>query len=101
MKTEIINIKTEPATKKQAQKVAEKIGLSLSTIMNGLLKDFLRTQTVYFTAYDEQPSPGLISELRQADLDRKQGRVSHKFNNAKDSLAWLNNPKRRYVNGKQ
>jgi addiction module RelB/DinJ family antitoxin len=46
----IINIKTETEVKKNAQKIAKDIGLSLSDVINASLRNFIRTREVYFSA---------------------------------------------------
>jgi addiction module RelB/DinJ family antitoxin len=56
MNSQVITIKVDPTTKKQAQKVAEELGLSLSAVLKGFLKQFIRNKTVTFSADDEKPS---------------------------------------------
>ncbi len=41
MKT-ILNVKTEVAVKRDAQKLAYELGLSLSTVVNAYLRQFIR-----------------------------------------------------------
>lgn len=48
MKT-IINIKTDKEIKKDAQKIAAELGLSLSAVINAHLKQFVRNKEVYFS----------------------------------------------------
>ena len=96
MNTAIINIKTAPATKKKAQEVAWELGMSLSALINGLLKQVIKTKTVTFSA-KEEPSPWMIKMLKESKEDIKKGRVSPGFDNAEDAITWLNNPKRKYV----
>jgi addiction module RelB/DinJ family antitoxin len=45
----IINIKAEKTVKEEAQKTAKELGLSLSTLINAYLKQFIRTKRVYFS----------------------------------------------------
>lgn len=97
MNTAVINIKVEPNTKRNAQKIAEELGLSLSSVINGLLKQFVRTKAVTFSL-PEEPSEYMIKSLKEAEEDIKAGRVSPTFNNAKDAIAWLRNPKAKYAN---
>ncbi|KKQ86674.1 MAG: hypothetical protein UT10_C0019G0034 [Candidatus Woesebacteria bacterium GW2011_GWB1_38_8b] len=40
----------------------------------------------------------MIQALKESEEDRKAGRVSPSFDNVKDAIDWLNNPKRRYLN---
>ncbi len=99
MRTEIINIKTDPDTKKKARKIAERLGFSLSTLLNAYLKQFITTKTVTFSAENEEPSEWLINELKIAERDEKEGFISPAFDNAEDSIAWLHDPNARYQNG--
>jgi len=100
MKSEIINIKTEPETKRKAKKLASDLGLSLGTLLNAYLKQFIKTKTVTFGIAAEEPSEWLINELKQAEQDKKEGWTSPAFHNTKDMMAWLDNPKAKYINGK-
>lgn len=101
MRNEIINIKTDSATKKQAHRIAGSMGLSLSTLINGYLRQFIRNKSVYFSAEPQEiPSKWLEKSLARAKKDEEEGWVSPAFDSFEDSKAWLNNPKRRYVNGK-
>lgn len=75
MNTAIINIKTDSQVKKQAQKLAEDLGLSLSGLINGLLKQVIRTKTITLSASDEEPSEYLIQALKESREDIKKGRV--------------------------
>ena len=76
MNTAVINIKTDLQVKKQAQKLAEDLGLSLSGLVNGLLKQTIRTKTVTFSASDEKPTEYLIQALKESREDIKAGRVT-------------------------
>lgn len=97
MNTAVINIKVEPTIKKKAQKVVEELGLSLSGVINGYLRHLVKTKTVHFSL-NEQPSEYMIKSLEEAGEDIKAGRVSPTFNNAKDAISWLRNPKAKYAN---
>jgi len=48
MKTAVINIKTNPKIKMEAQKVAAELGLSLSAVINGYLREFVEVEKIYF-----------------------------------------------------
>lgn len=89
-KTAFIGFKTAPTIKTKAQKVANDLGLNLSVLLNGFLKNLIKTKRVEFTAYPkEEPSEYLIEALREAEEDIKIGRVSPAFSNAKDAIAYL------------
>lgn len=97
MNTAVINIKVEPTVKKKAQKVAHDLGLSLSGLINGYLKQLIRTKTAVFSL-KEEPSEYMIQSLKEAEDDIKEGYVSPDFDNAKDAIAWLCNLKAKYAN---
>lgn len=96
----VVVTKIDPKTKKEAQQTAEKLGLSLSAVIKGFLKQFVRTKTVTFSLHaEETPSPYLIKTMKQAEKDWKNGKVSPAFDNPEDAIAWLNDPKAKYKNG--
>lgn len=85
-----IYIKTESETKQKAQKVAKQLGLSLSAIVNGFLKQFIKTKTVTFSAHeDEIPNKHLRSVLKRAEENYRKGNTSPAFSNAKDAIKYL------------
>ena len=89
MNTAVINIKTEPKTKSEAQKAAKELGISLSVVINGLLKDFIRTKTVTFREYDEIPNKQTLADIKQAEIDYKKGNTSPAFKTGEEAVAWL------------
>lgn len=97
MNTTIINVRVEEVTKKRAQEIAEELGLSLSSVIHGFLKQFIRVKTITFGLSDE-PSEYLLQALRESKEDIKARRVSPTFTKVKESITWLNNPKRKYAN---
>ena len=48
MNTAVINFRIDLKVKKQAQAVAEELGMNLSTLLNGYIKHLVRTQRVEF-----------------------------------------------------
>lgn len=97
MNTTVINFITEPKLKAEAQKVAKQLGIPLSLALNNYLKQLVRTKIVVFS--DGTPSTYLVDSLKKSEEDRKAGRVSPSFLNAKDAIAWLDNTDSSYVNG--
>lgn len=98
MKTAVINVKTDAKVKAGAQKVASELGFSLSSLVNGYLRQLIKTKTIHFSLAEEEPSELLIKAIKEAEDDRKAGRVSPSFDNAKDAVAWLNDSNRKYMN---
>lgn len=97
MNTAVINIKTENSTKKQAQEVASRMGLSLSALINAYLKELVKIRRIEFSA-DELPSPYLINAIKQAKANAKKGKISPTFTNIEEAIHWLENPKAKYQN---
>jgi addiction module RelB/DinJ family antitoxin len=92
MRTTVINVKTERDVKKNAQKVAEELGLSLSTIINAYLKQFVRNKEVHFTTAPRM-SVGLEEFLGRAQEDIKKKRnLSPVFSSGEEMDRWLNSP---------
>ncbi|TSC66714.1 MAG: Uncharacterized protein CEO21_97 [Microgenomates group bacterium Gr01-1014_80] len=89
MHTAAIYIKTDPEVKLKAQKVAKEIGVSLSSLLNAWLRDFIRTKTVTFSTRNETPSQYLIDSIKQAEKDIKEGNVSPAFKTGKEAVEWL------------
>jgi len=78
MKTIAINIKTDPKVKKQAQKLAEELGLSLSAVVTGLLKQFIRTKE-FSVSTGYRATPALEEAIRQSEADFKAGNFAGPF----------------------
>lgn len=91
MKT-VINIKADKEIKKSAQKVAEELGLSLSTVINAYLRQFVRNKEVYFTV-----APRMSTELEEflghveEDI-RKNRNFSPAFSSGEEMDRWLSSP---------
>jgi addiction module RelB/DinJ family antitoxin len=91
MNTASIFVKIDPEVKKEAQKTAEELGFSLSSIINAFLKQLVRSKTINFSALsEEEPSDYLIETLRKSEEDIKSGRVSPDFHDSKKAIEWLN-----------
>jgi antitoxin component of RelBE/YafQ-DinJ toxin-antitoxin module len=73
--------------KKEAQKTAKELGLSLSAIVTGLLKEFTRKKTITFMS--EELTPYAKAQLKKAREDRKAGKASPIFDSADEMIAWL------------
>ena len=88
MNTASILIKTDPKLKDKAQKTAEEMGISLTSVINRYLRHFTQTKSITFTAQDEVPSQYMADSLKQSEEDYKTGRVS-KFKTGKEALDYL------------
>ena len=88
MNTAVINIKTEPETKRKAQLLAGAVGMSLSGLINAYLKQLVRTKKVEFDL-NEDPSPYLIKILKKAEKNYKEGKGSPVFRTGEEAVKWL------------
>ena len=95
--TAVINIRTDARIKAQAQRVAKEAGLTLSGLINFLIRTVVKTKKLEVDL-NETPSPYLIESLKESEEDIKAGRVSPAFDNVKDAIAWLEDKDRKYVN---
>ena len=83
----VINIKTDLKVKKEAQKTAKELGLSLSAVLNAYLRQFVYNKTLFVSSKYEMPSDFLISALKESRKDLKTGRV--KKMNQKEAIDTL------------
>jgi|SRR2546426_278101 len=87
MNTTSLHIKIEPSIKREAQKTASELGLSLSAVTKALLKQFIRSKHLS-VGISEIPNARLRKSLQQSEEDIKAGRVLS-FASAKDALVYL------------
>lgn len=88
MNTAVINVRTSKTMKEQAQKVAESLGFSLSSLIKAYLKQLVKAKSVHFSLEDEVPNQQLHNVLQEAERDRKAGK-SMKFTSAREALDYL------------
>lgn len=67
MKT-VLNVKIDPLTKRQAANLADKMGLSLSAVVAGFLRNYIQTQELHITAAPRM-TPYLEKVVGQARKD--------------------------------
>lgn len=87
MNNAVIQIRTDQELKESAQKVAEELGFSLSSLIKAFLKNVTRTKAVTFST-GEVPSAWLIEQMAQVQKDLQVGDY-HKFNSETESLEFL------------
>jgi addiction module RelB/DinJ family antitoxin len=87
MDTSVINIKVDASVKKQIQKIAQQMGISVSALINGFLRHVIKTKTVTFSA-SEEPTQFMLDALAESEKDIKEGRVVS-FDNPTDAITYL------------
>ena len=84
-----INIKADKDVKQKAQKVAERLGMPLSTIINAYLNQFIRTKEIHFYLEGELK----LSVKRRLDQLQKEAmagkNLSPAFSNADEAIRYL------------
>lgn len=71
--TTVIHIKADREVKRNAQKAAKDLGLSLSAVINAALRNFIRTREVIFSDIP-QMTPELEKRLEKVEEDIKHNR---------------------------
>ena len=71
----ILNIKTDKKLKAEAKAVADGMGLTLTTVVNSMLKQFVLEKEITFSSKVYEPSPYLIKALKAAEAEYKAGKV--------------------------
>lgn len=90
MQTAAIYIKTDPIVKTKAQKVAKELGFSLSSLLNGWLRQLIKTKTVTFSARDNEiPNEYFKKTYVKAQKNLKEGKGSPIFHSGKEAVKWL------------
>lgn len=69
----VIHIKADKEVKKNAQKAAKDLGLTLSDVINAALRNFIRTREVIFSDIP-QMTPELEKRLEKVEEDIKHNR---------------------------
>ena len=70
----VIHIKSDKEVKENAQKLARKLGLNLSDVINASLRNFIRTREVVFS-----DTPQMTPELEKL-LDKVEEDIKNKKN---------------------
>jgi addiction module RelB/DinJ family antitoxin len=70
----LITVKTDKALKKAAQDVAGEIGISLGTLINIFLKQFVRTKEANFSA-SYKPTPYLMKAIALAEKEYTENKL--------------------------
>lgn len=83
----VINLKTDPELKERAVRTADKLGISLSAVLNNELRRFAAEQSVVFDV-PEVPNDATQKSLKISKALMDQGDY-HKFRDNKAALEFL------------
>jgi antitoxin component of RelBE/YafQ-DinJ toxin-antitoxin module len=70
----LLTVKTDKSLKLAAQETAAELGFSLGTLVNALLRQFVRTKEVNFSA-SYTPTPYLVAIMEEVEKERAEGRL--------------------------
>lgn len=84
----VINLKTDPELKKLAAKAADKLGISVSAVLNNELRRFAAEQSVTFDV-PEVPNAKTAKELAASRKQIEAGDYYGPFDTTEDMLASL------------
>lgn len=93
-KTTMIHVKADAKTKNEAQKILEEMGFTLSSVVNGFLKNLVRTREVHFKV-EHRLKPSVERGLIKSIKDYKAGKLGKpmNFDEALEHLRGLSNEK--------
>ena len=83
----VINLKTDPLLKEQAAKTADKLGVSVSAILNNELRRFVAEQSVAFEM-PEVPN-GFTAKQLSLSSDEIEAGDYHHFDDNKEAMEFL------------
>ena len=83
----VINLKTDSELKRQAAKTADKLGVSLSAVLNNELRRFAAEQSVVFDV-PEVPNARTATELAQSKRAIEAGDY-YQFKSDREALEFL------------
>jgi len=85
----ILNVKTDRTLKKEAQRVAKRLGLPLGTIVNHYLRQLVRERRVLFSL-GPTPNRKTWNLMRKASWDYQKGKnIAGPFKTAEEAVGWL------------
>lgn len=86
----LISVKTDPEIKRNAQKIAKELGLSLSDVINASLRNFIRTREVRISSvpYMTLEFEKLLGPIEQ-DIVKKKN-LSSALSSKKEMEDYLN-----------
>lgn len=85
----ILNVKTDKKLKAEAKKVADELGVPLSTVVNAFLKQFVRDKEVTLSANPYRPTPYLERIIEEAAREYEAGETAGPFADVDEFIADL------------
>ncbi len=83
----VINLKTDPVLKKRAAETADKLGVSISAVLNNELRRFATEQSVVFDL-PEAPNAATKKAVKVSQTEIEKGNY-HSFKTNKQAIDFL------------
>ena len=90
MNTSILNIRTEPDIKKEAESIYKELGMNMSTAVNIFLRQSIRCNGIPFELRLDEPSGSTIEAIEEAE-NLLHNPKSPRYSSMKDLKAALEN----------
>jgi addiction module RelB/DinJ family antitoxin len=84
----LITVKTDKTLKRAVQEVSDEIGISIGTLINSFLRQFVRTKEVYFSV-SEKPNMYLRAVIDEAMREYKEGKLPPPVNSVEELVKEL------------
>ncbi len=84
-----VMFKTDKKLKEASQKMAKKMGIPFSAVMNQVLKEIVNREQITFSAQEYNPTPYLRRILDRGEKDLKTGKNIKTFNSVEELMADL------------
>ncbi len=84
-----VMFKTDKKLKEATQRVAKKMGVPFSAVMNQLMKEVVNREQITFSAQEYEPTPYLKRILEQGEKDLKTGKNIKTFDSIEALMADL------------
>jgi addiction module RelB/DinJ family antitoxin len=81
--------KTDKKLKEASQKMAKKMGIPFSAVMNQVLREIVNREQIIFSAQEYEPTPYLKRLLIQGEKDLKTGKNIKHYNSLEELRAEL------------
>ena len=85
MNNAVITVRTEPDIREKAKETADKLGVSLNSVMNNYLRQFIEEKTITYTV--DELTPYAKEEIAKAEQAMERGEVMPIFTDNAEKLS--------------
>lgn len=100
-KTAVINVKVDAKVKKDASQLADDLGISISLVVQGFLRQFVHNKGISFFTFEKtqselHPTPRLLRAVRQVKKTKKNAH-SFSFDDSRQAVQFLRDVRNKKV----